>query len=191
MKYLAKLRGKQRSSAPHIVIFVCKHGVPLLVATPTRLVAMVTKIGPKLDWDPNIHKIHCKWCLIPFYLGLIEIAWTSLMMMISDQILTIFNTSGNFILTSEIVSTAIGCSPTSNVICELLFLCTSWNHACTPKDSRSTRSLIDQCQWLTTEHACMLSFQLCGGTVSVTVFQIQNALHRIMYEISVVGYGCF
>ena len=45
-----KLRGKQRpSSALLFVIFVCKHGMPFFVTTPTTLVIMVTKIGPKLD----------------------------------------------------------------------------------------------------------------------------------------------
>ena len=44
-----KLSGKQRPSAPPFMIFVCKHGVPFFVAIPTRLIAMVTKIGPKLD----------------------------------------------------------------------------------------------------------------------------------------------
>ena len=46
-KYLTKWRKKLRPSS--VPIFVCKHGVPISVATPTRLVAMVTKIGPKLD----------------------------------------------------------------------------------------------------------------------------------------------
>ena len=44
-----KLRGKQRpSSALSFMIFVCKHGMIFFVPTPTRLIAMVIKIGPKL-----------------------------------------------------------------------------------------------------------------------------------------------
>ena len=41
--YLTKL--KQRpSSVPQFMIFVCKHAMPIFVATPTRLVAMVTNL---------------------------------------------------------------------------------------------------------------------------------------------------
>ena len=46
------------SSVPELVIFVREHGMQIFVATPTRQVAMVTKIGPKLDYGLNIHKIN-------------------------------------------------------------------------------------------------------------------------------------
>ena len=49
-KYLTKWTVKLRpSSVPEFMIFVYKRGEPFSVATPTRLVAMVTKNDPKLD----------------------------------------------------------------------------------------------------------------------------------------------
>jgi hypothetical protein len=63
--YLTKFEGKLRSSSvPEFVIFVYKYRVPIWVATPTGLVAMVIKVHVPTIYAPSSNLLFCGYEVI-------------------------------------------------------------------------------------------------------------------------------